>query len=312
MSDPARTISQFLTTDVTHELRDVGVTALRFWRRTLVWIFAIAIVCAAVVFATGSEPDMHGFFIGLLITLALFPPAVSAGLEAGSKWDHSRVGVLLLSASLLSFLLVVANGYWLPYLNRGGSDDMPRHSLGSSDRFESYSMRLFTQSELLQVRDELEARMRAVWDERRALDWNLNRRPRPQPESGRQEMLLLELRSTNHRAEIAWVTWLHQLRTALGLLPLFSVGLGFMIGRWATLLRPGIPRQLFTWSASIPLLGGTGYALATSTEWGGAIPAYQELGSSAFAHVLMIPTVLLIALISLWQVVRPRVQANSG
>ena len=307
MSDPARTISQFLTSDVKHELRDVGATALRFWRRTVVWIFAVAIVCTAVMFATGSEPDMQGFFIGLLITLALFPPAVSAGLEAGSQWDSSRLGGLLLSASLVSFVLVIANGYWLPYLNRGGPDDMPRYSLGGSDRIGSYMTRMFTQPELLHLRDELEAGRQAVRNERRSLDTNLTRRPRPEPEFWRQEMRILEMRSTNYRADIAWVTWLHQLRTALGLLPLFSVGLGFIIGRWATLLRPGIPRQLFMWSATLPLLGGTGYALATSTEYSRAIPAYEALGSSAFVHVLIIPAVLLIALVCLWQVVRPRV-----
>jgi hypothetical protein len=312
MSDPARTISQFPGTDTAVELRDMGVTALRFWRRTLVWIFAVATVCTAVVFATGSEPDMQGFFIGLLITVALFPPAVSAGLEAGSQWDSSRVGVLLLSASLVSFVLVIANGYWLPYLNRGGPDDMPRYSLEGSDRIGSYTTRMFTQPELLHLRDELEAGRQAVRNERRSLDTNLTRRPRPEPEVWRQEMRVLEMRSTNYRADIAWVTWIHQLRTALGLLPLFSVGLGFMIGRWATLLRPGIPRRLFTWSATIPLLGGTGYALATSTEYSRAIPAWEEVASSAFAHLLVIPTVLLIALVCLWKVVRPRLRANTG
>jgi hypothetical protein len=307
MSDATRTIRQFLVSDTTLELHDMGATALRFWRRTLVWVFAAAIVCTAVVFAADSEPDMQGFFVGLLITLALFPPAVSAGLEAGTKWDGSRVGVLLLSAASLSLVLIVANGYWLPYLNRGGPDQKPRYSL-ESDRIGFYSMRMFTQPELLHVRDELETARQSARNEWSALDM----KTRPRPEDWRQQMRLLDMRSTQYRAGIAWVTWLHQLRTALGLLPLFSVGLGYMIGRWATLLRPGIPRRLFTWSATLPLLGGTGYALATSTEYSRAIPAYEELGSSAFPHVLIIPTVLLIALICLWQVVRPRVQTNSG
>ena len=286
----------------------MGATALRFWRRTLVWIFAVATVCTAVVFATGSEPDLQGFFIGLLITLALFPPAVSAGLEAGSQWDGSRVGVLLLSAALVSFVLVIANGYWLPYLNRGGPEDRPRYSLGGSDRIGSYTTRMFTQPELLHLRDELEAGRQAVRNEWSALDM----KTRPHPENWRQEMRLLEMQSTNYRAGINWVSWLHQLRTALGLLPLLSVGLGFIIGRWATLLRPGIPRRLFTWSASLPLLGGTGYGLATSTEYSRAIPAYGDLASSAFVHVLIIPTVLLIALAALWPLVRPRVWTNTG
>ena len=307
MSDPARSISQFLGSDTTLELRDMGVTALRFWRRTLVWIFAVATVCTAAVFATESEPDMQGFFVGLLITVAMFAPAVSAGLEAGSQWDGSRVGVLLLSAMSVSLVLIVANGYWLPYLNRGGPDEKPRYSL-ESDRIGFYSMRMFTQPELLHVRDELETARQSVQKEWSALDM----KTRPRPEDWRQEMRLLEMRSTQYRAGIAWVTWLHQLRTALGLLPLFSVGLGYMIGRWATLLRPGIPRRLFMWSATLPLLGGTGYALATSTEYSRAIPAYGELASSAFVHVLIIPAVLVIALVGLWPLVRPRVWTNTG
>ena len=216
---------------------------------------------------------------------------------------------MLLSAALVSFALVLANGYWLPYLSRGGPDKEPRFHLDSRDRIGFYTIRLFTQTELVEAREELSEMRRVVVSRYNALGSSQTRAENS--DERKQQMLVLRTRIEHHADEIAWMNWLRQLRTALALLPLFSVGLGFMIGRWATLTRPGLRRQLFTWSVSLPVVCGTGYALATANEYNRPFPRFDEFSGSAFAHVLVVPVVALMALICLWQVVRPRAQPGA-